>query len=662
MHKLFVTIVCFLLLVTPFTLAQLAVEPGTKSQTLCQRETGLFTYTIKNLDDVTRTFTVSRQGSAAGWTSTVPNGFTLLAGAAKTVYTYVTPLQSVSPGDYDLQLVIASDDAIKTVSETIAVQDCYSGEIGSSTTSQMVCPEGVAQYDFTLVNTGNFLETYHLVPVGPLADQTTLSEPVKTLAAGERVTIKVFVRAPKESRGYTVTVQATGEKSKKTDSYTVDLRVGSCYDFLVEVLAESDTYNFCEHTQVTVPITITNTGTTTNTFVIATTGPSWSQFDRYTLTLVGGAKGTIDLILAPDFGISGDFSIPLSVIPQYGEQKAMTTLQVKVNQCHGVAVDLIGDETKLCNGMSSEFVAQVTNTGTDKKEYNLNIEKPGWVGFYGEKNLTLAPGANRMLRFIATPGNDVAAGTYILHVLARATDASRVTAVAEDTLAITTVPVRECYLPTLTVPVTDLTVYEDSSLTVPLTLTNTGITKAHYNLILTGSASSFAQLSPSAITIDSGKSDIIFLYLAPTPELALGDYTAQVSVRLVDSTFLTQQDLAIEVTDDASRQTIIPEIVQETVQQANKATGAFWRTLLGFSAQDTEVPRSNVASSREVSPTGMLLRVKTWMYTWRYLLLGVLALLLLLLILWRVGVFGRLRKLFSGGKDDDVAELEKLLE
>ena len=660
MQKLFVFIVCFFLFSIPFTVAQVAVESGTKSQTLCQRETGLYTYTIKNLDDVTRTFTVSRQGSAAGWTSAVPNGFTLSSGAAKTVYTYVTPLQSVSPGDYDLQLIIASDDAVKTVSETIAVQDCYSGDIGAATSSQMVCPAGVAQYDFTLVNTGNFLETYHLVPVGPLADQTTLSEPVKTLAAGERATIKVFVRAPEESRTYSVTVQASGEKSKKTDSYTVDLRVGSCYDFLVEVLAESETYNFCEHTQVTVPLTITNTGTTTNTFVVSTTGPSWAQFDRDTLTLIGGAQGTIDLILAPDFGVAGDFSIPLSVIPAHGEQKATTTLQVKVNQCHGVSVDLVGDETKLCNGMSSEFFAQITNTGTEKKEYSLTIEKPDWVGFYGDKNISLAPDARSTLRFIATPGNDVDAGTYTLHVLARATDASRVTATAEDTLAITTVPVKECYLPTLTTPITDLVVYEDSSLTVPLTLTNTGITKAHYNLILTGSASSFAQLSPSAVTVDPGKSDIIFLYLAPTPELALGDYTAQVSVRLVDSTFLTQQDLTLEVTDDASRQTILPDIVQETVQQANKATGAFWHTLLGFSEQP-ERARTNVSASSEVSPA-LWARTKSWLYTWRYVLLATLAFLLLVLIWWRVGVFSTMSKRFGRKKDDDVTELEKLLE
>ena len=636
--KLSTYLLLFIFLSVPLALAQVTVEPGVASRTLCQRETGLFTYAIHNADDSVRTFTVSRQGSAASWTSTVPNGFSLAAGESRTIYTYVTPLQTVSPGDYTLDIVVASGGDVQTTTETITVQDCYAADIGSSSSTQTVCPDGVAQYDFTLVNSGNFLETYKLTPQGPLASSITLSEPVKTLAAGDSSVIKVFVRAPKDNGDYSVTVQAVGEKSNKVDSYTVDLDVASCYDYSVDIATNE--FAFCERSVNTIPINVLNAGTTRNSYTIRVDGPQWAQLDKNRLTIDGNARGSVNLVMAPDYGIAGDFTVGVSVLPELGTQKASTDVHVQVNQCHGVGVDILSDDQTVCNGMSSEYPVLITNTGTEDKEYTVDVTLPDWVGLFDDTTFSLAPSASETLTLVATPGNDVAAADHTLTVSATATDASAVTVQAEDSLVVTTLPVASCYLPEMSVFEDRLVVFEDSSLTVPISITNKGVTRAHYNVILTGAASNFVQLSPSAVSVSPGKTEVAFMYIAPSPELTLGDYAAEVSVRLADSTFLERLDFNIEVTDNAARQTVVPE--QEV--EVNSATGFFARFT------DSGVTTTNVVS-----------RAKTFSYQWRYYLLGGVAVLLFLLILWRVGFFGKLKGWFAGDADD-LEELEKLLD
>jgi len=138
-----------------------------------------------------------------------------------------------------------------------------------------------------------------------------------------------------------------------------------------------------------------------------------------------------------------------------------------------------------------------------------------------------------------------------------------------------------------------LNIYYDASATIPIIVENKGADVATYSLSVSGTASNFVYLNPSTIDVEQGKSEIVYLYVAPSNKVSNGDYEASIAVRLDDSTILASDDIKITVTDS-------PEDIPEYSPEDENSKSFFekiielFSNLVGGSEDVIDTPLLNI--------------------------------------------------------------------
>ena len=562
LNKLWSLLLLFVLLISLVTAVDF--KQGTIAEQLCPRDTGLFTDIVKNTDTQPQNFNLNLQGGAKVWSTVVPSGVILGPGEQKIIYTYVTPGKNAVPGTYTLDLIASGAGEVKTLSHPVIIKSCYGAQFVAPEFQKSVCPLELSKFEFDLQNSGQYRETFDLSTGGLLKDKVSLSDTAVTLDKGQSKKIVAFVTGPDDSGDYGFSVVAKAKASNIVESFNAKLQVNPCFDFLVEV--EKSNYDFCEHTVQEVPIKVTNRGTATNNFDLSLDGPIWAKLDNKFLQLKPGESTIVNLIMAPDFGIDGDFTVSLDAVPEKGTLKAVHDFKVNVRKCNAVGVNIIEDKVRVCSGISGNFETLVKNLGESDKQFRLEMQAPGWVTL-GQTNpiFTLKPLEEKRMFIRMDPGLDVVPGEHNIKLRVSATDESGVTAFSEDSINVESVGVEGCYKPSIEVDRDNIVVFNDATSTLPLTIKNNGITAAEYNVVVSGSASNFVQLNPSVMRVDPGRSEIVYMYIAPSSQVELGDYESVVSVRLKDSDFLVSQKIGIGVTDNPDKVTVVEQVVEKTV-------------------------------------------------------------------------------------------------
>ena len=568
----------FLLILNSFVIA-LEIRSGSVADVLCPRDTGLFTDFVVNTGESSSGFSVNTQGAADVWSTSVPTGFSLGSGEQKVVYTYVTPGKNAVPGTYSLDVIISGGSESKTISHPVTIKSCYGAELSSSRTEEAVCPLETVKYNFVLTNSGEYRDTFDLKVEGQIANKISLSDSLVTLDPGKSKEIIVFVTGPSEANKFDFTIVAKGQGSGIVESFGYLLNVKSCFDFDVEV--EKTNYDFCEHSVVKVPIKLRNLGTSVNEYDILVDGPQWVTLDKDYTKLGIKQKDLATMLFVPDYGINGPFKVGLEVIPKKGEVKAVHNFNVNVRKCNDVSLEIAEEKVRLCNGLDSQYEAIIKNTGENTHEFVVDlIDPPDWLSFNEIKpTFTLEPNEIKKLFLKATPGMDVVPKAYPVSVKVKSLDESSVTAFAEDKIEIETVDVNSCYNPSLEIENDDIVVYEDATSTIPITINNNGISSGSFNLVISGTASNFVQITPSILKIDPGKSEVAYLYIAPSSQIGVGDYELVVSVRLENSEFLESKKITIEVTDNPEDATVTEQIVEKEVSSVNGKLSNYYSTL-----------------------------------------------------------------------------------
>ena len=341
MSNKYIYFVLFLLIIPAICAADsFSTYKGQDPGGLCPGTTGLFTDVVTNDGGEIMQFTISGSGSASAISTFVPIGFSLNPSQSKTIYTYVTPRTSTRIGNYNLDLVVSSNGQSETIGHDISVKNCFEFSIEALDTEKHVCPCESDKFDLKITNNGDYAQSYDLSVEGEAADSVTLSQDRVSIGAGETKTIYAYAKADCDDLGgYGFTVIADPEIGSIVQSVYATLVVDSCYDFNVQT--DQDYIQFCEHTQKVIPISVTNEGSTSNTYNFEINGPAWANLDMNKLDVVAGSSGTVNLILSPDYGVEGDFDVDFKAITQKGDLEAANTFSIKVEKCHPVRDDIL---------------------------------------------------------------------------------------------------------------------------------------------------------------------------------------------------------------------------------------------------------------------------------------------------------------------------------
>jgi len=524
------------------------VYEGSNMDPVCPTSTGLFTDAIENTGDTFLDFTITSSGTAAPFSTTVPQGFTLAPGQVKNIFTYVTPMSSTNIGQYSLSISLDSNEGSKTIVHPITVNDCFDYTFEALDEAKHVCPCESEKFDFQIKNLGERSETYYLSLEGPSASAVVLSEEVISLTSGESKLIYAYITSSCGHSGdYDFTVIATPSTGASVKSAGAKLVADACYNF--DIQTEQDLISFCEHAQVAVPVQIENEGSTENTYYFDVNGPAWANVENNKLDIPSGQSKTVNLILTPDYGVEGTFEVNFEVDSELGDVDLRNTFNVQVKDCYSVAVDVSRSEDKICNALENTYGVTIRNDGELTKSYAIELEGPSWATL-DENRVDLEAGEEKEVTLTISPTYNTVPATYNIKVKASATDSDKIA--AENEIEVTTVSEEECYQAKIGLEETKIEVYYDASATVPIVVENMGTYMATYDVSVTGTAANFVYLNPSIIALDESKSELIYLYVAPSAQVPNGDYSATISVRLGDSTILASKTINIKVTDSGA--------------------------------------------------------------------------------------------------------------
>tara|TARA_Y100000310_G_scaffold342243_1_gene444551 strand:+ start:6459 stop:9167 length:2709 start_codon:yes stop_codon:yes gene_type:complete len=585
--KILILLIVLLLLTTSVNAFDLF--KNSEPEPLCPSTTGVIIDVIQN---PTEEISILKTGTASPFSSVFLY--------KNLIYTYVTPRSKTPAGTYTLTLTASDEEESKSLNHELEIIECQEFEISQDKNKASVCPCETDKIDLTIQNTGKLTDTYTLTTTGPGSNLVLFSEDKVTLKQNEAKTIPIYLQDTCNHQGqqdFTITV--TPKKARSEKSITSTLNIDNCYDFSADI--EKTFVELCENSGEEIELTLENEGTSSNTYTLDVNGPSWANLEKTQITIPSKGKATTSLILNPYYNTADNYNLKLNIISEKGDFQLQADLEAQVNQCTNVFVDL-QERAETCNGIEYELPVTIQNTGELDKDFNLGLTGPTWSSL-SQGKVSLNEGEETELTLSLSPPQDTQPETQKITVRASALDTEEI--FHEATLTLKTRTQEDCYKAKLEVERDDIKLYNDATATIPITLENQGTQDSIYELSLSGTASEFTEIVPlsTGIKVELSKTEQVYLYIAPNPEIELGTYTATISARLEDSEILDSKTITIEITDN-------PEDVFETEPPLEDITGevvanetidsniSFFEKIIGFFKEllPTEKPAENITT------------------------------------------------------------------
>ncbi|MFH0869031.1 MAG: hypothetical protein V1839_02280 [archaeon] len=557
--KKVLVLAALLLIFLPVAAADFTATAGITEQTVCATDTILYVVSVQNTADSADAYTVTVSGDAAKWAVAAPAGFSLNPGAKEDIYVYVTPSSGAPPGAYGLKVKINGIESLLNV----IVGDCHSVTLASDDTSSEVCADTQADYTITLTNTGKYTETLSLTLSGTAAKWSTLSDTVAKLAVGESKQIKATAIPPADQTGlFDLTVNAKAQNSNAASSLGLSLKSNNCYEF--DLMPDKDYLSFCENSEAKIPLTLVNRGNVDNSYTLSVTGPAWASVENDVLEIPADSSKVTNLILSPDYGVSGESKVAVKIVSSKGLQVTEQTVTANVQTCYSSDLKIGAVEDTICPFTSKAYEVSLKNTGTFDERYAVTSSGADFAKL--DKNFVdiKAGGIENINLLVDT--KDVPAGLYEINLKAEAQNPSH--AKSADTLTLKVAPIDSCFGVQTTAALTKVTAAPGEGTLVPVIVENKGSEESTYNLEVSGTGAAYAKLNPAVVTIGGMQAKTVYAYIAVPEETARQEYVLTVSARLADGTISSSSTITLDVVAPSA---VVTGVVQTPQAQVSGA-------------------------------------------------------------------------------------------
>lgn len=535
------------LILIPLASAAFTVETELVTNSVCPTNTILIQEIVTSQSNAPYSVTIS--GPAATFTTAVPSGFYLEAGQKQTIYLYITPPSTTMPNSYNLIVNIESQGTNKQLTQVVNVENCHSTSLTIKEAVKEMCSCDETDLVLTLENKGKYLEQYELSVNGYDSTWFTLSPSSISLLPGSKADILAHLKVPCGTSGdYETTFSVKGKNSIAQDSAETLVKVYPCYDFILS--SEKNSYEVCENKKLEVPLIIKNIGTQDNIYQINYNGPIWTSIDKKDIEIKKGESGIFNILASPPLKTTGEFTASVEVMSKNG--KVIKKQDIKINsvKCYDFSLSIPEEKQTICNGLTATYAATLKNLGKFTANYDVTVNGPDWAKLSDTK-VTLEPGKDKSLSLTIAPPQTSLIQDYVITI--KATDTETKIS-SEDTLTITTASLEQCYQPSITSEKDTVEIAQDHTATAGFMIENKGTKEAIYDIVLTGTATQFSQINPGAVTISPSKAQNLYLYIAPSPEIEIGTYTATVTARLKDTTILASKTINIKVVEKTTEE------------------------------------------------------------------------------------------------------------
>lgn len=592
-----IALAALLLLVLPVVYAgDFTVGTSSTEQNVCATDTVLYVLTVQNTDSGTDSYTVSLSGDAAKWAVAAPAGFTLKSQETTQVYVYVTPVSGALPGAYGLEAKVNGQETLLKVD----VGDCHSATLTSEVTTQSICADTSAEYSMILSNTGKYTETFDLSLSGTAAKWATLSEKTLKLVSGQTASIKVTATPPADQTGLLdLTVTAKAENSNAAARLQLGVQSNNCYEF--DLMLDKNYLSFCENSEVKMPITINNGGNLDNTYTITASGVNWASVENEKLDVPAKGSRVTNLVLFPDYGVSGSFKITVKAVSEKGETVSEQIVTTDVQACHSTDLKISVDEDTVCPFTIKAYEVSLKNTGTFDERYSVTLSGADFATL-DKSFVDVAAGKIENINLIIDT-KDLSAGAYSISVKAEAQDPAH--ARSSDTLELKIEPKESCFGVLTTAALTRVQAAPGEGTLVPVIIENKGTEESTFNLEVSGTGAAYAKLNPAVVTMEGRRARTAYLYIAVPEETARKEYLLTISARLQDGTVSSSSNVVLDVVPPTAVVTsAMPtpaEQVQGVVGTAREKLNSIRDSVKGFFDKVENLGKAGISKIKEMS-------------------------------------------------------------
>jgi uncharacterized membrane protein len=389
---------------------QAGIEP--KEASSCLGTASKIILSIKNTGTAADIYSIQ----APGWVIFGPVNVTILPGGQRNVDLLANPGEK---GRSQFDVIVTSHSYPKlnsSVTVSVEAKECKGVAVIVSPAKQEVCKGVQVGFNVTVKNTGMVSDSYELQSnIGVLGSNRV------SLNAGEVKELTLNIDTKQTETGESLaTVIARG--ANVTDQNSAQLAVKKCYS--AELAVSPQASSVCPGDEINYTITAKNTGDYAENYTLSA--------ENYTLSIEGENVGFIGLSLAPNelktlsarlktSGLGeGAHNLTLVLNSSYVYGEAVSSINVKPEgSCYNIEISSEGAMSTVDPGKGIAIAVKLKNKSEKPGNYTLGLQGPDWVHL-SDGNVSLDAGEETSVYLYASPGYEIANGTYSAVMKARA--------------------------------------------------------------------------------------------------------------------------------------------------------------------------------------------------------------------------------------------------
>ena len=395
-------------------------------------ETLTYTLTISNEGKLGDTYVLDAADNAGFASSVSPSTITLAAGASSNVTLSVTIPEGTPRGTVSRITIALTSVGDPTLGD-VAYGEAWTGALGASVSISPENRSGRPGEDLKFIvyvtNTGDFEDNYALGVSDNAGWEPTLSRDNLTIPKDRTKFAVLSVIIPEDAASgvqNNITVAATSQTDNRVsaeNSCVALATVGRGVDVLISPTTKSG----APGKELNFDVTVTNTGTETDTFSLTTSDTEgWGPTLSITSipSLAGGASKTgiqLSVKIPGDAAEGASTTITVTASGTGYEDSANCTARAVIR---GVEVSISPESRTDSPGDNVTFTVSVTNTSEVEDSYDLTLsDDADWGAVLSEDLLTVPAGGNRTTTVSVTvPSEAIDGESTMITVMATSRD------------------------------------------------------------------------------------------------------------------------------------------------------------------------------------------------------------------------------------------------
>lgn len=406
----------------------------------------------------------------------------------------------------------------------------------SEDAAQETCPTIFTLYQFTVINTGDEVDTYTVSKSGSAAPWALISPPGFILEPDESQTLYVYVTPAKSAQtgDYTLELTVTAGKGG-TSTQSAVLSVGECHKLDIST---DDTYEeICTGEVASYDLVVTNEGQWSENMRLSLAGSAavWSSVSEEFLRLETGEFRAVSVFVNPEANEVGDFDLTLTARSLDSNAITDQKLDLKINGCYGQELSVSKNFYSLCENSDLRIPIVLKNTGTASNSYTLTLDGPEWASLESDRVL-LNSGAESTVNLILFPGYGIK-GKFDIEITA-IPDNGDTTETVELSANIL-----QCHGVKLSLADKEDSICPQTTKNYEIGVMNTGNVTERFGLLLNGPT--WTQLDTTFVTLTPQQQESITLTVNPTTSVVPGQYAISVETTSQEASRVTDRDSMI---------------------------------------------------------------------------------------------------------------------